>query len=56
VRHYEVGKGLTHRGDPAPDIVLPPGEHKVRVECKGGFAVPLQVRVTLQPTERHEVK
>jgi hypothetical protein len=55
VRHYEVAKGLTHRGDPAPDIVLPPGEHKVRVECKGEFSVPLQVRITLQPPEKHEI-
>jgi hypothetical protein len=56
VPHYEVGKGLTWRGDPAPDISLPAGEHKVRVECKGDLLSPLQVRITIQPPEKYEVR
>lgn len=55
-RRYEVAKGLTAAGDPAPEIVLPAGEHKVTVECRGDFTVPLQVRITVQPPERHEIR
>jgi hypothetical protein len=38
-----------------PDIVLPAGEHSVKVEFDTASLVALQVRVTVQPPERREV-
>jgi hypothetical protein len=49
------GKGAPQAEGIAPDIVLPPGEHKVKMDCDGPINAALSVRLTLQPPERHKV-
>jgi hypothetical protein len=39
----------------AASTILPVGEHEVQFGCRGAQQVPMRVRVTLQPSERHEV-
>ncbi len=39
----------------AASVVLPPGEHPARFGCRGTLALPVRVRITLQPPERHEI-
>jgi hypothetical protein len=41
--------------DKAASVVLSPGEHQARFGCRGTPALPVRVRVTLQPPERHEI-
>jgi hypothetical protein len=37
----------------APDLALPVGEHSASFGCEGPILMPVRVRVTLQPPERH---
>jgi hypothetical protein len=39
----------------AASVVLPPGDHPVRFGCRGTLALPVRVRITLQPPERHRI-
>ena len=39
----------------AASVTLPVGEHTVRFGCREGAQMPVRVRITLQPPERHEV-
>ena len=39
----------------AASVTLPVGEHTVRFGCRGSSQMPVRVRVTLQPPERHAV-
>ncbi len=39
----------------AAAVMLPVGEHTVRFGCRGASQVPVRVRVTLQPPERHPI-
>jgi hypothetical protein len=36
-------------------VILPVGDHVVRFGCRGVRQLPVRVRVTLQPAERHEI-
>jgi hypothetical protein len=40
----------------AAPVVLAPGEHSARFGCRGGLALPIRVRTTSQPSERHEIR
>jgi hypothetical protein len=55
VRRYAVGMEPVQGTEIGPDIVLPAGEHSVKVEFDTASLVALQVRVTVQPPERREV-
>lgn len=39
----------------AAATILPVGRHVARFGCRGGLRLPVRVRVTLQPAERHEI-
>ncbi|MFA6547055.1 MAG: hypothetical protein WCS99_21740, partial [Limisphaerales bacterium] len=39
----------------AMDVTLPPGEYPVTFGCRDGLKVPVRIRVTLQPPERHDI-
>lgn len=51
--------GLPHSDDDSAvsttlmQIALPAGEHTVRFGCAGDLLMPIRVRWTLQPAERH---
>ena len=39
----------------AASVILPVGEHTVRFGCRNASQMPVRARITLQPSERHEV-
>ena len=56
VARYGISQKQPERSaEKAAAVILPVGEHAVRFGCRGGLPVPVRVRVTLQPPERHEV-
>ena len=56
VAHYGLPLKQPERlPERAASTVLSVGEHVLRFGCRGVLQVPVRVRVTLQPPERHEV-
>jgi hypothetical protein len=39
----------------AASVILPVGEHAARFGCRDATQLPVRVRITLQPPERHEM-
>jgi len=39
----------------AAAVVLSAGDHSARIGCRGTLALPVRVRITLEPPERHEI-
>jgi hypothetical protein len=55
VARYGISQKPERLAEKGAEVILPVGEHVVRFGCRGGLQVPVRVRVTLQPPERHEV-
>jgi hypothetical protein len=48
-------KGPERLTEKATSLILPVGDHTVQFGCRGVRQLPVRVRVTLQPSERHEI-
>jgi hypothetical protein len=55
-RRHAPGMAEPKVGQEVPVSTIEPGDHGVKVGATGGIALPLRVRVTVQPPERHDVK
>ena len=55
-RHYRAGHdGSPSSTAPLPTMQLSAGTHQVRFGCQDQLSMPIRVRLTLQPAERHEM-
>jgi hypothetical protein len=54
-RYYGPDFVEPEKGEAAPALELPQGEHNARITWTGSFVSPIRARVVLQPQERHEI-